>query len=142
MELWALPVNQWLGIEERDGGLWLPATDRLGNHVGSVHAGVQFAFAEAASGWLLQRRFAEYAGRVMPVLREAQVRYRRQAHGALQAMPGIDETEAEQFLVRLERRGRAPITVTVRLDDTTGETVFAGTYQWFVAIAAGAAQDT
>jgi len=56
MNVAAIPFNRFLGLRADGVSLTLPADPNYQNHLGTVHAGAQFALAEAASGqWLLNR---------------------------------------------------------------------------------------
>ncbi len=68
-----LAINQTLGMQlaPEDCGhlLEMPESPLLLNHVGTVHASVQFALAEACSGEFLLRHLGDMQSRVFAVLR-------------------------------------------------------------------------
>ena len=79
MNVTAIPFNRFLGLRADGGVLTLPADPNYQNHLGTMHAGAQFALAEAASGqWLLSRFGAEAASN-LAVVRHADVKFRRPA---------------------------------------------------------------
>ena len=131
MNVTAIPFNRFLGLRADGAILTLPADPNYQNHLGTVHAGAQFALAEAASGqWLLTRFGAEAAGN-LAVVRHADVKFRRPATGELTAQAEVAPDEAERFLDTLTRRGRAAIEVRVRLLDAEGSVTLEASFEWF-----------
>jgi acyl-coenzyme A thioesterase PaaI-like protein len=127
----AIPFNRFLGLRADGAILTLPAGPNYENHLGTVHAGAQFALAEAASGqWLLSRFGAEAAGNPA-VVRHAEVKFRRPAVGRLTAQADAAPDETERFLDTLSRRGRATIEVGVRLLDAEGSVTLEASFEWF-----------
>lgn len=110
----------------------LPAADALHNHLGTLHASAQFALAETASGDHLQGLFPELAGHVVPLLRGAEVRFRRPAKGAVYAVGSVAEVARERFIAQLQRKGRASICVEVEVRDADGAVTCGGSYDWYV----------
>ena len=56
-----IPLSEFLGISRNESGkLFLPISDNIKNHLGTVHAAAQFALAELASGKYLEDIFPEY----------------------------------------------------------------------------------
>jgi acyl-coenzyme A thioesterase PaaI-like protein len=127
----AIPFNRYLGLRADGAILTLPADPNYQNHLGTVHAGAQFALAEAASGqWLLNHFGAQAAGN-LAVVRHADVKFRRPAAGELTAQADVAADEAERFLDTLSRRGRAAIEVGVRLLDAEGSVTLEASFEWF-----------
>ena len=137
MDVTAIPFNRLLGLRAEGASLSLPADPSHQNHLGTVHAGAQFALAEAASGqWLLSRFGAEAAENVA-VVRHADVKFRKPATGELSAQAEVAPEEAERFLETLSRRGRATIEVRVRLCDGEGNVTLEASFEWFAQRARG-----
>lgn len=131
MNVAAIPFNRFLGLQANGPTLTLPADPNYLNHLGTVHAGAQFALAEAASGqWLLTRFGAEAAGN-LALVRHADVKFRRPATGELTAQADVTPDEAERFLDTLSRRGRAAIEVRVPLLDAEGSVTLEASFEWF-----------
>jgi len=131
VDVTAIPFNRFLGLRADGATLTLPADPNYQNHVGTVHAGAQFALAEAASGqWLLSHFGAEAAGN-RAVVRHADVKFRRPATGELTAHADAALDEVERFLDTLSRRGRAAIEVHVRLLDAEGSVTLEASFEWF-----------
>ncbi len=115
-----------------EGLLQQPFAPACQNHLGTMHAGVQFSLAEAASGLFLQQHFPELADGVVPVLREAHVKYRKSVNGDIVAHPAASEASIDRFLQQMTGKGRGSIEVDVVLQNTAGEIVCNGRFQWFI----------
>jgi len=126
-----IPFNRFLGLRAEGAVLSLPADPNYQNHLDTVHAGAQFALAEAASGQWLLNRFGAAAAENLAVVRHADVKFRRPAKGKLTAEADAAPEEAEQFLDTLSRRGRAAIEVRVRVVDDEGSVTLEGSFEWF-----------
>src|SRR6185503_18660724 len=89
MHVTDLAINRTLGMQLAPPGnghiLEMPETPLALNHVGTVHASVQFALAEATSGEFLLLHLGDAQSRVFAVLRSAEVKFRKPAHGQLRA---------------------------------------------------------
>jgi acyl-coenzyme A thioesterase PaaI-like protein len=127
----AIPFNRFLGLQAEGASLTLPANPNYQNHIGTVHAGAQFALAEAASGQWLLSRFGAESARNLAVVRHADVKFRRPATGELAAQADVAPEDAERFLDTLSRRGRAVIEVRVRLLDADGNVTLEASFEWF-----------
>src|SRR5215469_5670517 len=110
-----IPFYRFLGLRLNGSVLTLQADPRYQNHLGAVHASAQFSLAEAASGQWLLAKFGGMAGDYLAVVRQVELKYRRQAAGELTAMADVSPENAERFQDSLERRGRASIEVQVRI---------------------------
>lgn len=133
MEVTGIPFVAHVGIERcEDGELSLPFTAAVRNHLATVHASAQFALAETASGDCLQRRFPDLGERVVAVLRDAQVKFKRPARSRVRASADIEPDPALRFRQEFDRRGRAIVTVEVALRDELGAVTCVGSYRWFV----------
>ena len=126
-----IPFNRFLGLRADGCVLALPADAKYQNHLGTVHAGAQFALAEAASGQWLLGRFGDAAGDYLAVVRHVDLKYRRPATGELVARAEVSEDEARQFRDTLERRGRASIEVRVQVMGPDQSATLEATFEWF-----------
>ncbi len=115
-----------LGI--KDGKL--ENKDRLHNHLGSLHAGAIFSFAENASGEYLREKFPDLKDRVMPLLRESSIKYKKQATSTLKSK--AYSKEVEKFKSQFDKKGRATIIVDVNILDEKDEIVFVGNFKWYI----------
>ena len=139
MDVTGIPFNSFLGIERAAGDeprLALREAADLTNHLGTVHASAQFALAEAASGECLLRMFGDIAKRatVVPVVRSAEVKFRKPAQGAIRAGGQIGEDVARKARAALEGRGRALIPVEVAVEDAAGNVTMTASFEWFVVV--------
>ena len=131
MDVSAIPFNRFLGLRANGAALTLPADPKYHNHLGTVHAGAQFALAEAASGQWLLDHFGEKAADYAAVVRHADAKFRRPAMGELTAQAGASPEEAERFLETLTRRGRAAIEVRVQVLGADGSATLESAFEWF-----------
>src|SRR6185369_2245713 len=115
MHVTDLAINKTLGIQLAPAGdghiLELPESPLLLNHVGTVHASVQFALAEAGSGEFLLRQLGGAEGQVFAVLRTSDVKFRKPAHGTLRAIARFADGIADFLTTELASRGRALVSV-------------------------------
>lgn len=131
-----LALNQALGLRQAPPGaahlLEMPFAAVHHNHLGTVHAVAQFGLAEAASAECLLREFPGLAPAVVPVVREARVKFRRAGRGPLQAYASVASGSRTTLLAELGKSGRAFIDVEVTLKDEAGSTTLHGTVTWFI----------
>jgi acyl-coenzyme A thioesterase PaaI-like protein len=138
MDVTTIPFNAFLGIEREEGSdgtrLFLQASEQYTNHLNTVHASVQFALGEAASGAYLLHLFQDIAAQqaVVPVVRNVEVKYKKPDHGAIRATAHITADMASKTRASLEKKGRALIPATVDITDSHGNTTMTATYQWFI----------
>ena len=151
MHVTDLAINRALGIQLAPPGagsdhiLELPESPGgalLLNHVGTIHASVQFALAEAASGELLLQHLGAVGGeraedQVVAVLRTSNVKFRKPAHvvgggGELRAAARFLDTDPQTLSAELESRGRALVAVLVEVTDTHGIVTMDGQFDWFL----------
>ncbi len=133
MKVIETPFVASVGIEEREERLFLSAEKRLFNHLETLHAGALYTLAESESGRFLQRQFAVLAEDVVPLLRSAEVKYRKTADGSVYASASIEPEHATRFMQRFGKRGRGSVTVTVHLYDEKEELVMEGAFDWYVS---------
>ena len=102
------------------------------NHIGSIHAGAQFTFAETASGVYLSSFFSDKEGEYVPLLREASVKYKKQALSTLSSEVSVENLEVEKFIENYKIKGFGVITAKVKLFDIDGDVTCVGSFKWFV----------
>ncbi|MDB6040035.1 MAG: hypothetical protein JWM99_3876 [Verrucomicrobiales bacterium] len=124
MHVTDLAINKSLGIslapENSEHILEMRETPLLLNHIGTIHASVLFAFAEASSGELLLRHLGEAQNQFFAVLRTSEVKFRKPAHGALRAFARLADGTLDSFSSDLKSRGRALASILVELLDGNG----------------------
>jgi len=136
MHVTDLAINKTMGMQLAPEGnghiLELPELPLLLNHVGTVHASVQFALAEASSGEFLLRHLGDAQSQVFAVLRTSDVKFRKPAHGVLRASARFADGVAESLATELASRGRALASVLVEVADAQGVVTMTGQYDWFL----------
>jgi acyl-coenzyme A thioesterase PaaI-like protein len=136
MHVTDLAINKALGIELAPAGnghiLEMPESPLLLNHVGTIHASVQFALAEASSGEFLLRHLGEAQSQVFAVLRTSDVKFRKPARGTLRASARFADGVAESLATKLASHGRALAVILVEVSDTQGVVTMTGRYDWFL----------
>ncbi len=136
MHVTDLPINRALGMRLTDGPavhlLQMPESPLLLNHVGTIHASVQFALAEAASGEFLLRSLGEGQAKYFAVLRTSSVKFRKPAHGDLRAVTRFAEGSGDSIITDLPARGRALVSVLVEVIDPNNVITMNGEFDWFL----------
>ena len=135
MQVTKIPFNKHIGITHNNKNmneLKLPPKPELKNHLGTVHASAQFSLAEACSGAFLLQNYPDLADMVIPVVKKADVKFKKPATGNLTASASINHEDEEIFISRLNKKGRASIPVSVTVKDHDGTVTAIATYEWFI----------
>ncbi len=133
MEIINTPFIKKVGIQKSPKGeLVLTFNHSVQNHLQTIHAGALFTLAESASGEILQIKFPELVGKVIPVARDSKIKFRKPATKSVIALPSISEEVIVKFKEQFEKKKRASIEVNVEVKDSEGSLVCAGTFNWFV----------
>jgi len=128
-----VPYAQHTGIEKlTEDILTLRCNAPVTNHLGTLHAGALYTLAESQSGLFLQRLFPALAGKVVPLLREGSMKYKKPVEDAVYAVADVSDEVLEKFEIMFARKGRGSITVSVLLKDEAGDVCAEGTFSWFV----------
>ncbi len=127
-----IPFVKHIGIQESENELSLSCHDNVLNHIKSIHAGAQFTLAETKSGLHLQSLFPELEGRVIPLLRGAEVKYKKPAVETIMAYARSEEESVEKFRLQLEKKGRASLEIYVEVKDSNDLLCTQATFTWFV----------
>lgn len=123
-----IPFAKTVGIEE---GV-LANELKVQNHLGSIHAGAQFTFAEAASGKYLSSLFPDMQDKIIPLLRESTIKYKKQALSMLVSEVSVDKEDLEKFTTQFKSKGRSTIVAHVKLKDSEGDITCEGSFKWFI----------
>jgi acyl-coenzyme A thioesterase PaaI-like protein len=134
MDIVKIPFVEKVGIQHNNKGLNLPFRSDNLNHIGTTHASAIFTLAESASGEALQKLFPEYVGKVIPVLRDSQIKFKKPTTDTIYAIATISDEEIETFKTALDKKGRAMIGVDVELRDESEVVVCIGRFTWFVQV--------
>ena len=133
MNVIEIPFVKKVGITKtQQGKLELPFTLDSQNHLKTIHASAQFTLAETASGDFLQSLFPELVGNVIPVLRDAKVKFKKPAVNNIIAYPSIDDESREKFNTQFSKKGRASISIDVEIRDAEDTVTSMASYNWFV----------
>ena len=135
MDVTKLPFNQFIGLKFSDDPRYLLMLDdkpEYGNHLGTVHASIQFALAEATSGHYLLEEFAGLPD-ILPVVRKVETKYRKPATGVVYSTARFVNTEKADFLETLNQKGRALLSVEISLFNAEGILVMQAVFEWFIA---------
>lgn len=136
MHVTDLGINRTLGMQLASAGsghvLEMQESPLLLNHVGTIHASVQFALAEASSGEFLLGHLGSLQDQTFAVLRSSEVKFRKPAHGALRASASFATAGAESLSAELTSRGRALAGVLIEIADLQGIVTMTGRFDWFL----------
>jgi acyl-coenzyme A thioesterase PaaI-like protein len=132
MEVTAIPFVKYIGIKEEESQLSLSPMLEVKNHIGTIHASAQFTLAETQSGLFLQEEFKDLEEEVLPLLRSSSVKYKAPATTTLRAEATINDEVKSKFMEQFSRRGRATITVDVKLIDVENVVTMVGEFVWFI----------
>ena len=133
MDVTTIPFVEKVGvIRSSEGLLELSFSESIQNHLQTIHASAQFALAETASGEILQRVFPELEGKVVPVLREAQIKYKKPAIKSISAHTMVSDETISKFKEQFARKGRSTISVNVVIKDSENVVTCVGIFKWYV----------
>ena len=132
MKILNLPINQFVKITRDDNNLTLKLTPQIQNHVGTIHAGAQFILAESASGVYLSELFPDLKDRVIPLLRDSNIKYKKPALNTLRAYVEIEPKELKRFKDQFLKKSKASIKVTVKLKDCDANITAIATFSWII----------
>lgn len=134
MNLLEIPFVKHVGLEtDQNGHMSLPFSQQNQNHLQTIHASAQFTLAETASGECLLKTFPDLADKVVPVLRDSQIKFKKPAQKDIVAYPHIAEESIDKFSEQFAQKGRASISVNVDIKDIDGTLTASGEFNWFVA---------
>jgi acyl-coenzyme A thioesterase PaaI-like protein len=137
MNVTDIPFNAFLKIAEASADssylLQLRELPHHLNHVGTVHASVQLALAEASTGQWLMQAMPELADKVIAVVRRVEAKFKKPMQGAIfsRAITSLDEIR--RSAEALAAKGRLLIPVTVEIVDGSGNVGLVATFEWFAA---------
>jgi hypothetical protein len=106
-----VPFVKTIGIEDAK----LHKSQNIENHLGSIHAGAIFTFAENASGEYLRELFLDLEDKIIPLLRESSIKYKKQANNTLRS--DVSVIDIEKFKSLFFKKGRASVVANVKVYD-------------------------
>jgi len=133
MEVINIPFVKKVGIQKaQNGKLELKVSNDIYNHLETIHASAQFTLAETSTGELLQSLFPELVDKVIPVLRDSSMKFKKPACKDIVAYPTVSESSRVKFNEQFAKKGRALIAVTVEVRDSDDIVTSTGIYHWFI----------
>lgn len=132
MQAIQIPFVKLVGIKNKNSTLSLDFRDNVKNHIGTIHASAQFTLAETQSGIYLQTIFPELEGRVVPIVRDAQIKYKKPAKQKIFAYASCTDEAIVKFREQFDKKGRASIQVSVEIRDINDIVTFEGIFNWFI----------
>jgi len=133
MNVLEIPFVKKVGItKNKNVELELAFKEDSHNHLQTMHASAQFTLAETASGEFLQTLFPDLAGNVIPVLRDASVKFKKPAVKDIIAYPSIRDEVKDKFNTQFSKKGRATISIDVTVKDIEGTVTCLASYNWFI----------
>ena len=127
-----IPFVNHIGIKDENNELSLDFKENVLNHIKTIHASAQFTLAETQSGLHLQKLFPELEGKVIPVLRDAQIKYKKPAQEKIIAFSSSDEEAIEKFKTQFGKKGRGSLQINVEVKDVNDVLTSQATFTWFV----------
>ena len=128
-----IPFNKHNGIHKTEKGiLSLSYSEAMTNHLGTIHAGAQFALAEACSGQFLFDQFPEYHEGHVAVLRKSDTKYKNQTKSDIFASASVEDEAIQSCRHNLTKKNRAFIPIQVTIKDKEQKTTMVGTFEWYI----------
>lgn len=127
-----VPFASFIGIKENQDELSLDFKDEVQNHVKTIHASAQFTLAETKSGLYLLEIFPELEGKVLPLLREANIKYKKPATQKILAYASIGDETIDKFKTVFEKKGRGSICIRVQIKDINHVLCSESEFIWFI----------
>lgn len=134
MNILAIPFHRYLGLTlaEPPGLVQLEIEPHHLNHLGTVHASVMIAVAEAGSGLFLQQHAGEPEMAVMPIIRRIDAKFHQPGTRKIIARSMMAASDLQPFMEQLRQKQRARITVPMQVVDADGTPLLSISFEWFV----------
>jgi acyl-coenzyme A thioesterase PaaI-like protein len=135
MNVTDIPFNAFLKIEkpQTDSSfvLKLRESPSFLNHVGTVHASVQLALAEASSGEWLMQALPHLVDKAIAVVRRVEAKFKNPMMGEIFSRSTTSLDEVRRSAEPLATKGRALVPVTIEIVDNSGNVGLIATFEWF-----------
>jgi hypothetical protein len=99
-----------------------------------MHATAIYGLAEASSGQFLANRIQISEETVLPILRRADIKYRRPAAGYIYSKGSYIEEDWLRFRDSLRKRKRALLSFQIDVLDSDNTLVASANFEWFVTV--------
>lgn len=135
MNVTDIPFNAFLKIEKPPADslflLKLRESPSFLNHVGTVHACVQLALAEASSGEWLMQALPHLVDKAVAVVRRVEAKFKSPMTGEIFSRATTSLDEVRHSAEPLATKGRALVPVTIEIVDSSGNVGLIATFEWF-----------
>ena len=121
-----------VGIKQSENDVSLAYKKDILNHIESIHASAQFTLAETQSGLHLQEIFPELVGKVIPMLRESKIKYKKPALKNIVAFASCSDKNIMKFTEQFSKKGRSTLSVSVDVKDSEGVLTAISEFIWFI----------
>jgi len=132
MEVTQIAFVKFLGIKSEKENLSLEYKENILNHVQTIHASAQFSLAETQSGVFLQELFPHLEGKVVPLLRDATIKYKKPAQKKIYASASVSDESLKKFQELFEKKGRGSVEVDVVVQDIDNVVTAVASFVWFI----------
>lgn len=136
MDITKLPFNELIDLKRSpDHNYMLSLSDdrKYTNHLETVHAAALFALAESTGGDFLLIHFPDHSEGLIPVVRRAEVKYKKPARGQINSTATLIDDTIESINQQLISKNRAIIQLKVDLFDAGKVNVMTANFEWFVS---------
>ncbi|MBZ9749649.1 DUF4442 domain-containing protein [Deinococcus sp. HMF7604] len=133
-----IPMNATVGVQITGVGVgWAtgeaPETAPFHNHLGTIHAGVQFLLAEAVSGAAFAGAFAAQLMTAVPLIEKLETHYVGRAQGDLTARAeAADPAALPQAHADFAREGKARLVLNISVQDGENKEVMRAVAHWYI----------
>jgi acyl-coenzyme A thioesterase PaaI-like protein len=114
--------------------LMMPFSEKLVNHIGTLHGSASFALAEITSGYFLNINFSDIAEQTIPILRGSTVKYKKITSSTLYSKAKLKGTTISDLLLLLQFKRKVLFSIEVKLYDEQGQLVVSSEFEWFVSM--------
>lgn len=104
------------------------------NHLGTIHAAALFALAEGSGGQFLLNCFPGQVDSVIPVVRKAEVIFKKPASGIIVSKAFLKDNTIENIQSELLSRKRSSLITIVELFDMHSTKIFSAQFEWLVTV--------
>lgn len=112
----------------------MPFTEKVINHLGTLHGSASFALAEITSGYFLNTNFKDIADQTIPILRGSTVKYRKVTSSTLYSRAKLKGTTVSDLLLLLQFKRKVLFSIEVKLYDAEDQLVVSSEFEWFVSM--------
>ena len=122
---------QVVAINAYEVTVTVPNRHELHNHIGTAHAAAVFGAAETATGAVLLNAIGDRLGRLVPVLKDAQIKYTAPAVGVVSAVAKPRQDPSVVIDACLDE-GRALLDVDCTLLSEDGSVNAESAFTWYL----------